>query len=39
MGISRETKFIVSANAYTFLIVVAVTVSWVLSLVKASVVP
>jgi hypothetical protein len=36
---SRETKFIVSANAYIFLIVVAVTVSWVLPLVKASVVP
>jgi hypothetical protein len=39
MGTSRETKFIVSANVYTFLIVVAVTVSWVLPVVKASVVP
>jgi hypothetical protein len=39
MGTSRETKFIISANAYTFLIVISVTVSWVLPLAKASVVP
>jgi hypothetical protein len=37
MGIPRKTKLIVSANAYVFFIVVAIAVSRVQSLVKASI--